>query len=172
MAEPVGGVSRRRVMQGVAWAAPAIVVATAVPARAASGDPSTLIVDSMQAQIQGDELRIDLPAIRNQPDGENGDTYTNVTIYVSVPAGAATTPPRGEGAAWTIVGASGSDPLVVTCVYADAIPPNGTALTGFLYLPRPLGAPASGSVDVSGTGFNGTENRTILFPEGTTITYG
>ncbi len=32
----VGGVSRHRVLQGAAWTAPAIVIATAVPARAAS----------------------------------------------------------------------------------------------------------------------------------------
>ncbi|MDN4472012.1 hypothetical protein [Demequina zhanjiangensis] len=32
-----GGVSRRRILQGAAWAAPAIVIATAVPAAANSG---------------------------------------------------------------------------------------------------------------------------------------
>lgn len=38
----VPGVSRRRVIQGVAWAAPVVVLATAAPALAASMDPVTV----------------------------------------------------------------------------------------------------------------------------------
>lgn len=39
-----GGASRRRILQGAAWAAPAVVVASAVPATAGSLDPSGTIV--------------------------------------------------------------------------------------------------------------------------------
>lgn len=40
MAEGLGsGLSRRRVLQGTAWSVPAVVIATAVPARATSLDP-------------------------------------------------------------------------------------------------------------------------------------
>lgn len=35
------GVSRRRILQGVAWGTPAVIIATAAPAAAASGDPRT-----------------------------------------------------------------------------------------------------------------------------------
>ena len=41
MDEQTGGMSRRRALAGAVWTAPAILIATAVPARAASGDNPT-----------------------------------------------------------------------------------------------------------------------------------
>lgn len=54
MTENQPGIDRRRVIQGALWAAPAIVIATGIPARAASTDPEgQIIVTSAQSQFQG-----------------------------------------------------------------------------------------------------------------------
>jgi len=51
MSEGYGDVSRRRILQGAAWATPAIVLATSVPARAASGDPGALALTDVGANL-------------------------------------------------------------------------------------------------------------------------
>jgi hypothetical protein len=71
MSASVGPISRRRVLQGAAWTAPAILIATAVPAAAASGATGT-----------GSFVRITNVALTNQNGLRNAGF--NFTYHYSV----------------------------------------------------------------------------------------
>lgn len=80
-------ISRRRVLQGVAWAAPAIVIASAVPAAAASTDPYVLAVLGASARrvaSNSGPFQLEVQAAVAQASGDQA--VSNVTMRVEFPA--------------------------------------------------------------------------------------
>lgn len=83
------GVSRRRLIQGAAWATPAIVLATAVPARATSDG-----LVHVGASTDPGTLTLDVTAPRG------ASAYT-VTATITYELGHFTSAGSSSGAAWT-----------------------------------------------------------------------
>lgn len=115
MTEPVGGVSRRRVMQGMAWATPAIVIATAVPARAASTDvPNFLIVSNAFQVIDSGELEVQLQLQWQgvEPEGYLTPAINPCYVHLSIPNAAQPGTPTVSSAdgVYAFAG-SGADPV-------------------------------------------------------------
>jgi hypothetical protein len=78
------GISRRRVIAGMAWTAPAILVATAVPARAASGEASqALVIDAVNAYYT-DQFWVPDPG---GPSGEIIPVVMSQNILLNVATG-------------------------------------------------------------------------------------
>lgn len=104
MTEPVAGVSRRRVVQGMAWAAPAVVIATAVPARAASAPETLTMADG------GSTSRTGSAATAGVILAYTGDDAMVVTLRVSYPPGAVdAVAPTGVVGGWSLVNSSASE---------------------------------------------------------------
>ena len=108
MTEASGGINRRRVLQGAAWAAPAIIIATAAPARAVSGEPPAtagLIFNGLYAYSQdgfwdastGTHLTVIVSQanVQNVPDQppppEAEGTVTTFDLTWQLPVGTRTT---------------------------------------------------------------------------------
>lgn len=102
--------TRRRVLIGAAWATPALLIATAVPAAAASGATAAVALASLQAVMQPSILTVRgvvafAGAVSPTPDAP----VSNVRMEISIPtsraaAGAATF----TGTGWSYTGRSTS----------------------------------------------------------------
>lgn len=92
-----GEVSRRRVIQGAAWSAPAILIATAVPAAAASTDPGLIALTGVNANIVTSWLTVNA-SIAWAGDPTNAEVNPVVaSVVVPTSIVASTTPTVGTG---------------------------------------------------------------------------
>ncbi|WP_139977447.1 hypothetical protein [Nocardioides litoris] len=100
------GSSRRTVLKGAAWAAPAIVVATAAPAMAASGP--ALVVTTINAVRPSSNTTVNVTvSFSNSNTGGTGNTYTDVTV--SQPTGnTSATPTNVMGTNWSFESVQGT----------------------------------------------------------------
>lgn len=126
---PAEGVSRRRVVAGAAWAAPAILVAAAAPAAAANSGAVAIAVytfsqngvSTVWSASQGanvvtafkGETRFSVPWDATHP-------VTSLTLTLTTPAaGLTTTLPTYSGAGWSAIAPTLSgDGLTMTYVFS------------------------------------------------------
>lgn len=96
----VGGVSRRNVLAGTAWVAPAVIVASAVPAAAGSGDAPSLTFEA-EANRSGSTITYTAVVTLTSPPA---DAYIDngFTITVALPKAGGTYRPTPVG--WDRVG--------------------------------------------------------------------
>jgi hypothetical protein len=158
MASQPGEISRRRVLAGAAWSAPVILLATAVPARAASGD-AVLVTNSFGALVTAGEpnnlLRVSIQAVQETAgfadDGPLTFTVTISDLEVTGDVNALTT----IASPWTITPSHSGSSWVFVVSYAGGIAAYGYQACGELVLDRPDSAPAGGTINVSGQGASG-----------------
>jgi hypothetical protein len=93
-------IDRRRVLQGVAWATPAVVIATAVPAMAVSGSPEeggAIVIVSSSAIYASGSLTVKAQIAHTG----NGAPVTGLKATISLPSwGMPGQTPTGVGAGW------------------------------------------------------------------------
>jgi hypothetical protein len=132
-AQHSAGIDRRRVLKGAAWAAPLVVVASAVPAAAASGDPTgQLVFNSSSITYSGSHWVADLGqsvkaklfsgTAQLQPAaGQGGGTQnakiTSLTLFITVDKAANALTwgmqnSSGPSADWTLVSSTNVDNTV------------------------------------------------------------
>ncbi len=113
-----GGLSRRRILQGMAWAAPAVIIATAAPAAAASEAPGPrtdppaplptgtgMTVESFGTDYQanrwnetvGGKLKAVNAQLYVQNKGNSAPNSASVILIVMVPVGTLQNPRWGIG---------------------------------------------------------------------------
>jgi hypothetical protein len=105
-------ISRRRVLQGVAWATPAVVVATAVPSAAASVELGAIAFSGTSAYMNSTTLTVTGRFVF--VGSSSALPVTNVVATIVVPTARVTTAaPTPTGAGWTYTGrtTSGSNTL-------------------------------------------------------------
>jgi len=78
-------INRRRVLQGAVWATPAVVIATAVPAAAASGDAASLVISSASAVHNTASLTVNAVVSRSAGVANSKQPVGAVTISFSMP---------------------------------------------------------------------------------------
>lgn len=143
-------ISRRRVLQGAAWAAPVVLVATAAPALAASGDNPLQGTTMAPFTHSGssDYTTITTPL---------GVTLTGVTLTVawSPGGGGPSAVPTASGVVWS-PSSIATSPAVFT---SASTLPAGTAIR--LTLNKPQGGSAV-SVTLSGHANGGPTLSTIV----------
>ena len=168
-----GTVSRRRVVQGALWAAPAVVIATAVPAFAvASGaTDGTMTVagaHTMQRIVSANPRRYVFTDFAVAHGGGTGAEITNLKIVITVTSGEAMQVFAAATGGWTIVpGASTS--TVFTFTYNAGTLANPGSATGLnVTLARVATGGGQGistfSVVASGDTNGGTGNATLSIP--------
>lgn len=92
-----GGISRRRVIQGAAWSAPAILIATAVPAAAASTDPGQIALTDVHANLVTNMLTV-TASIAWSGDPTNAEVNPVIaSVVVPTTIVASPTPTVGTG---------------------------------------------------------------------------
>lgn len=100
MDESTGGINRRRVLQGAAWAAPVIVLATSAPAAAASpAVPGYVVLTGVTANLTTDKLTVNAKVGYGGDGGAAPDLPVSdliVTIVVPSSAIVAGTPTSGS----------------------------------------------------------------------------
>ena len=142
-------VSRRRVLQGVAWSAPAILIATSAPARAASLAPDQGVAllylqVSFQSSHWNSTQGVGMQAVTVQANIQNApapapDPTPLVTLQVTyqVPVGAITNPAWGLGANYapTSEGIAAGAPWVLA---APVTVSAGVATISFTYTGAPI----------------------------------
>ncbi|WP_084104826.1 hypothetical protein [Demequina sp. NBRC 110056] len=171
--------SRRRVLAGSAWAAPAIAIATAVPAAAQNSadlpQDGDLVVDSLQdwvveSDVATGTLRISTSTVRNSSPTV---TYSQVQFTLTLPSNEATTTYlQTAGSHWNVVATESGATVIYTLTYIGDIPPNGSVSGGAIDITRPDSAPPGGSFDVVGVGTAGTATAAVHMPGGGHYTYG
>lgn len=101
MSEPSRGSNRRAVLKGAAWTAPAIVLATAAPAFAASGAAS--ITQAVSGVVDDDTLLMTTTV--RYVNANTGATPATAIVRLSASAGrVATGDPTSVGPGWAFVG--------------------------------------------------------------------
>ncbi|WP_062462171.1 hypothetical protein [Demequina soli] len=107
------GMTRRRAVHAAAWTAPAILVATATPAAAASGEtggtlpPGTLALAGVAAAINANDFVLEGTVAYGGPStGTSGAAVTGVTLEFAIPTARVTgaTPAISQGAGWAYSG--------------------------------------------------------------------
>ncbi|WP_143058938.1 hypothetical protein [Demequina mangrovi] len=103
------GLSRRRIIQGVAWATPAIMVATASPPAAASGpDAATIVLAASQSHGTGQNYTV-TATVQNGPNTD--ESLKNIRLELR--SGQSMTVTVPDGAAWSIVSGNGTTSVVI-----------------------------------------------------------
>lgn len=127
---PLGDVSRRRVLATAAWAAPAIVIASALPAAAASQPPtpSTLALSSVgltrSSQLILQPLGIAYYFNTTASVAVSGGSASSLTLTVAYPSNvvAANAVSVTSGGAWQLTGSTVSGTQrVFTFAYSQAV---------------------------------------------------
>ncbi|WP_156163643.1 hypothetical protein [Demequina subtropica] len=161
------GVSRRRIVQGAAWATPAVLIATASPPAAASQTPGAVSLASSSFVASGVNSVLTLVVTNSGVAGSEPLTGTQVTV--TVPASQVTaTPVSSSGSGWVLTGPTTSGTSVIyTATYAASIATSTSSSDFVLTLapagedPYPLSAALAASATSNGstvTG-NGTVTR-------------
>ena len=148
MPEHIPSTSRRRILHGAAWTAPAIVLATAAPAFAASGRANVTSFVLPTADVDG-KLPVTIQ-FRNRNTGSTGQTNVFVR-FTPNPASGTVQPDSATDVTngWRSIGSS-SDPTKpnFTFVSATGIPgastPDGIAESSFSFVVTVLPATPSG----------------------------
>lgn len=158
MPEHVPGSTRRHVLKGAAWSAPAIVLATAAPSYAASGRANVTTIVLPTADADG-KLPVTLE-FRNRNTESTG--RTNVFVrFTPYPASGMVEPNSAVEVTngWTSIGSS-PDPTMpnFTFVSATGIPgastPDGIAVSSFSFEVTVLpgaGGLSAGTITVAAT---------------------
>lgn len=108
-----GGISRRRVVVGAAWAAPVIVLAVSAPARAASTSVPGLVIALETFQLNGSNIDLQFQLMWQgvEPEGYLTPAIDPCYVQVSIPDAMEPGTPviaNGDGV-FTLVGSS-ADP--------------------------------------------------------------
>lgn len=164
------GLSRRRILQGAAWAAPAIVLATAVPAAAgslATAYPTLAASFDWSIKNPGNESKTDatLTIIRQDNNSVHSVRIDSVVVHFDSSAKGGSQA-SGAGVAttgWTFDAANSFIPTgssSTTAGYATLLPPAGTVLSSSFssiqvtfFLQRFNGIT---SIELNGTASDGT----------------
>jgi len=152
----------------VAWTTPAIVLAVSVPRAAASGEPpGQIFAYSFSAWVTAgspaNKLRINIGYVQNQGADDPGP----LTFRITVPHGEAlpTFDDSNVGAGWVVSGPDPDTPADEPWVYvwtnATGLATGAGSDAGALVLDRPDGAPASGTLTITGTSNGGANSITI-----------
>ncbi len=153
MSDHDAGTSRRRVIKGAVWTAPAIVIATAAPAFAASG-PAAVTTTVRPATHSDTKLPITIDFL-NRNTGATG--LTNVFVKFTPTAGTVTKSSVADVApGWTFNGSS-NDAAAPTLAFshatgiAGAPTASGTATTtlSFTATVVPVAGQSAGTIAVS-----------------------
>ena len=130
-----GGISRRHVIAGVAWSAPAILVATAVPAAAGSLATGALVYIGLNAKAvanfwdltasQSIPATVVVANVQNLPTtpGGTSSSVTAFDITFEVPVGNVAVPRWGVGSNLQGI----TDPTTWELVSGPTVAPNGIA---------------------------------------------
>jgi hypothetical protein len=178
-----GGISRRRIIQGAAWSAPVIVLATAVPATAASGDNAGAIVNYNKPQLgaYNGAVHVQLGQIQHvQGSNPNPAPAKNVTMVAVIDRTLSTMSTTDMVAAKAAIVLENSPGWVVQSVTFSSVTNKWTV--SFLYgadLPRdastsglnfaiPAPALPTGSVSVSATAISDGVSISASFTGGNT----
>jgi len=169
------GVSRRNVVIGVAWAAPVIVLATAIPAAAASPLANSATVYSMQAQRIHPYTHLQVSGFQIQATGAYSaaaiDQFTfQVTVAKSLITNAT---PSVTGGQWQFLSVGGNAThwtftfTAPTTVLANG---GGTAMDfhSVLFTRVPKSS-NKGTVSFAATGRTAGATISVAFPGGTSI---
>lgn len=114
------GVSRRRIIQGAAWATPAIVIAAAAPAAASSLTPEVFVTASQTSTSINGQVRTDVPA------SFSGAQFGPITIVMSFPPGAGNNDPWVSGPlGWSHNWDKSGSPKTLTVITTVTISGNG-----------------------------------------------
>ena len=133
------GVSRRRVVQGVAWSVPAVLIATAAPAAAASL-PGNLVLASVGANQDTSRLQVSM-TVSYMGDGAPRPDYpvTGITAKITVPTARIITPASATTTSpgWTLLtsGASGAN-TVFTFGYTGSLSASGSTTQLTAQIPK------------------------------------
>ena len=104
LARPRTGVSRRRVIQGAAWATPAVLIATAAPALAASPGAAVSGLSAIIYQ-SGNSANFYCEITANVSGVASGEI---ITITAMFDTGAAVINPTDNSSGWAVTSAAGS----------------------------------------------------------------
>lgn len=126
MSEPqpsTGHLSRRRVLQGALWTAPAIVIATSAPAFAGSGDKPVLALNVDWGYVAGGVIDTGAQLQWINPSGTPGTPAISsplLLIWVPTAFGVTTVDLGGSAPMWSYVGSApdGSDPNLIIHTFA------------------------------------------------------
>ena len=176
-----GTISRRRVIQGAAWSAPVVLLATAAPAAAASGDPAGLVIASTSAVHNTASLTVNALASFSAGPGGSRQPVTGVTIAFSMPtARVGLLEPSTTSAGWRYLSTavSGAN-TVFTFQWTGADLSPSTTVTGPLVATLPKGYANNAAFTVSaiakgtsvGTAVS-SPTATIPVPTGITAVFG
>lgn len=159
------GVSRRRIIHAAAWAAPVVLVATALPAAAATGDPpGTLAFNgTFFTNVNGANDQLHLVVFHSGP--ANADDLRNISVTIRIAAANVEAVPASvTGSNWALSSAtvSGTDFLYVA-TYVGSVAKYNTATplvilwTARGVAPYPVtaffvGTASSGGTTVTGSG--------------------
>ena len=167
-----GTVSRRRVVQGALWAAPAVVIATAVPAfavasGATNGTMTVAGAHTMQRIVSANPRRYVFTDFAVAHGGGTGAEITNLKIVITVTSGEAMQVFTAATGGWTIVpGASTS--TVFTFAYGGTLANPGSATGLNVTLARVATGGGQGvstfTVVASGDTNGGTGNASLPIP--------
>ncbi|WP_062292721.1 hypothetical protein [Demequina phytophila] len=173
---PSGALSRRRVIQGIAWTTPAILVATASPPAAAStGEEelpaSTLALAGVKAAINANDFVVEGTVVYGGSTTSGaGAPVSGVTLEFSLPTARVTgaAPTIASGAGWGYSGkaADGSN-TVFTFAWQLAGVSSSSPSTNALTVTVPKTSDLS-AASVSATGRGSSAGSTVL-PATTTV---
>ncbi|WP_156158983.1 hypothetical protein [Demequina gelatinilytica] len=159
------GVSRRRIVQGAAWATPAVLIATASPPAAASQTPGAVSLATSTFVASGVNSVLTLVVTNSGVAGSEPLTGTQVTV--TVPASQVTAAPvSSSGSGWVLTGPTTSGTSVIyTATYAASIA-TSTSSTAFALTLAPAGEdpyPLNAALAASATsnGATVTGSRTV-----------
>lgn len=116
------GLSRRRMLTGAAWATPAVLIATAAPAIAASSDPQGVIEFNGSYITNEDAVRYLLNLAVFHAGPWNADDLSEVTVSIVIPAAKVSGPATVDAPLWTVTGpvVSGAN-LIYSGIYSGTV---------------------------------------------------
>jgi len=167
------GVSRRRVVQGVAWSVPAVLIATAAPAAAASpAVQGGLALTSSSATMNTSNIFV-TTTVAYVGDGTPSPDHpvTGVTIEVTVPTARVSGADAGVAALdWTYVGKVTSGSNTIFTFRHNGLPlESSNPVTSRVTVRLPVPNPASlAALNVSIVA-RGTSNGAPVLPASTTV---
>lgn len=162
------GVSRRRIIQGAAWATPAVLVATALPAAAATGDPPGTIAFNGTYFTNDNGVNDVLNLVVRHGGPFNADDLRNISVTIQIAsANVEAVPASVTGSGWALSSAtvSGSNYLYVA-TYVGAVARYDTATTLVIYwtakglAPYPVTAYFVATASSGGTTVSGSDSAT------------
>lgn len=166
------GVSRRRVVQGVAWSVPAVLIATAAPAAAASpAVQGGLALTNSSMTVNGSNIFVATTVVYVGDGSPSPDfPVTSMTIEVSIPTARISGENPGVAALdWSYVGKTTSGTNTIFTFRWNGLPLEGSNPAASTVTVRIPAAASLATCNATITG-RGLSNGSAITPVSTTVT--